>query len=75
VFVIDGADGVGVGFGDHEHHRSIGTRAVDGKRGVNGTSSWGGEVNSYLVTLCISPVALLAGRAETTGLPDTTAHF
>jgi len=57
VFVIDGADGVGVGFGDHEHYRSIGTRAVDGKRGVNGTSSWGGEVNSYLVALCISPVA------------------
>jgi len=51
VFVINGADGAGVGFGDHEHHRSIGTRAVDG------TGSWGGEVKTYLATLCISPVA------------------
>jgi len=44
---------------------------VDGKRGVNGTSSWGGEVNSYLVTLCISPVA----AARWTGGNDRIAGY
>ncbi len=39
------------------------------KRRVNGTSSWGGEVNSYLVTLFISPLA----AARWTGGSDRIA--